>query len=169
MKRPVFRLQSLRSIAIVFVNVLLFDQGSKLWVERSMDINQSFHPISALSGVFSITYVTNTGVPFGFFKEPLTFVIFLVLIVISLLLYLFVRMDLNPRVARIGLALAVSGAISNLIDHARLGYAINFLDFKFWPIVNLADLAIVSGIVLLLISAWIDWQPEGVATRAPDA
>jgi signal peptidase II len=169
MQRPVIRLQSLRSILIVAISVLFFDQLSKLWVERSMDVNQSFHPIPALSDLLSITYVTNTGAAFGFFKESGTFYFVLALIALAWLLYLFARLDVNPGLARAGLTLAVSGAISNVIDRLRLGYLIDFIDFKFWPIFNLADAAIVSGMVLILIAVWSDGRPRAVETTAPDA
>ena len=169
MKRPVINLRSMLSSVFIAAGVLCFDQMSKLWVERGLDVNQSFHPIPALSGLFSITYVTNTGVAFGFFKEAGTFFIFLAILIIALLLYLFVRLDVNQRLARVALTLALSGVTGTLIDHLRLGHVIDFLDFKFWPIFNVADGAIVAGLVLLLVATWYAGRSRAGATPTPDA
>ena len=46
--------------------------------------------------------------------------------------------------------LQVGGAIGNLIDRIRLGYVIDFLDFRIWPVFNIADMAIVIGALLLI-------------------
>jgi signal peptidase II len=46
--------------------------------------------------------------------------------------------------------LALAGGIGNLVDRLRWGYVIDFLDIRFWPIFNVADIAIVAGVMLLL-------------------
>ena len=47
------------------------------------------------------------------------------------------------------LSLILGGACGNLIDRLRLGYIVDFLDFRIWPVFNLADSAITVGIVFL--------------------
>lgn len=47
--------------------------------------------------------------------------------------------------------LVLSGAISNIIDRVLYGCVIDFIDFKFWPIFNMADMFIVSGAIFLLV------------------
>jgi signal peptidase II len=49
------------------------------------------------------------------------------------------------------LALIVGGAIGNLIDRIRLGYVVDFLDFRIWPVFNAADSAISIGTIVLII------------------
>jgi signal peptidase II len=53
---------------------------------------------------------------------------------------------------RFALSLQLGGALGNLIDRIRIGYVIDFLDFQIWPVFNVADIAIVLGTGLLLIS-----------------
>ena len=53
---------------------------------------------------------------------------------------------------RVGLCLILSGAIGNLIDRIRLGAVIDFLDFRIWPVFNIADSAITIGAILLAYS-----------------
>lgn len=44
-----------------------------------------------------------------------------------------------------------AGAISNIIDRILRGCVVDFIDLKFWPVFNLADIYITMGIILLLI------------------
>ena len=52
---------------------------------------------------------------------------------------------------RIGLGLILGGAGGNLLDRLRLGYIVDFLDLRIWPVFNIADSAITVGIFLLAI------------------
>ena len=52
---------------------------------------------------------------------------------------------------RYGLALVVGGALGNLVDRLRFGKVVDFLDFRVWPVFNLADSAIVIGVCLLTL------------------
>ena len=49
----------------------------------------------------------------------------------------------------IGLSLIVGGAIGNLIDRAMYGFVVDFIDFRVWPVFNIADSAIVVGEILV--------------------
>lgn len=53
---------------------------------------------------------------------------------------------LQGRVAHIGLGAALGGATGNLVDLLRHGAVIDFVDLRFWPVFNLADVAIVAGL-----------------------
>lgn len=54
-------------------------------------------------------------------------------------------------IARVALGVALGGATGNLIDRLRYGSVIDFIDLRFWPVFNLADVAIVVG---LLAAFW---------------
>ena len=56
----------------------------------------------------------------------------------------------GKRIFNIALTLILGGAIGNLIDRVRLGYVIDFLDFKVWPVFNIADSVITIGAILLI-------------------
>lgn len=51
------------------------------------------------------------------------------------------------------LVLLLGGAVGNLIDRLRFGYVIDFIDFRFWPVFNVADSCITVGIVWLLLTS----------------
>ncbi|MCX6766702.1 MAG: signal peptidase II [Candidatus Moranbacteria bacterium] len=48
--------------------------------------------------------------------------------------------------------LILSGAISNMIDRIRLGCVVDYIDLKFWPVFNLADVYITLGIILIVLN-----------------
>ena len=53
---------------------------------------------------------------------------------------------------QVSLCLILAGALGNLIDRVSLGYVIDFLDFRVWPVFNIADSAITVGAVALGVS-----------------
>jgi signal peptidase II len=139
-----------QGLAIAGVVVVL-DQLTKwailTWLDRAI----------ALTPFFNLVVVWNRGVSFGMFDSagrlgPWALSV-LALAVVVLLLGWLRRAD-HPITAT-GLGLVVGGAIGNVIDRARFGAVIDFLDFHalgwHWPAFNVADSAIFVGAVLLLV------------------
>ncbi len=62
------------------------------------------------------------------------------------------------------LSLILGGAIGNLVDRIRLGFVIDFLDFRIWPVFNIADSAITIGTVLLVLQI-LKHRPKGLMTN----
>ncbi|TYO97976.1 signal peptidase II [Desulfallas thermosapovorans] len=140
----------MRFFVIVLVTLLL-DQFSKYIITSSMLLGES---IPVLPPVFYITYILNPGAAFGILAEKTTlFIVVSLLVVVGVLVgYRFL-----PReriLVRLASGLVAGGALGNLIDRVRLGRVIDFLDFRVWPVFNLADTAIVIGAVLLIIDIW---------------
>jgi signal peptidase II len=74
----------------------------------------------------------------------------------AIIIYNF-RLEPGHRMLRLALGLQLGGAIGNLIDRLQRGFVTDFMDFGPWPVWNIADLAVVSGTVLLI---WIMYQEE---------
>jgi signal peptidase II len=68
---------------------------------------------------------------------------------------------------RVSLGLQLGGAIGNLLDRIRYGYVVDFVDIGFWPIFNVADAAIVSGVGILAYCLWREDHVVGDLTLAP--
>lgn len=136
-------MQYLISVLIVF-----FDQLLKLLVRSNFYYGQS-KPL--VKNVFHLTYVKNTGAAFGILQEhTVLFSIFSFLIIIFLIAAkLFLYSD--NLWFDIGFALIIGGAIGNLIDRLWLGYVVDYLDFRIWPVFNLADSAVVFGTGIVII------------------
>jgi signal peptidase II len=135
----------------VAAHVLLTDQISKALVLRYLNPNQSWNPIPGLSNLFSITQVTNTGAAFGLFQDRgMVFVIIAIVVIIAIFAY-YHYLPSDQVLVRISLGLLLGGALGNLLDRLHYGYVVDFLDFKFWPVFNIADSSIVVGVIILAI------------------
>lgn len=131
--------------------VLVFDQLIKAIITGKLAPLQS---VTVIKDVFTITYVRNYGAAFGILQSQT-----LLLIALSIAVIFFVWSNRNkfsayPKVFQVGLGLALGGALGNLVDRIRLGYVVDFLDFRFWPVFNLADIAIVSGVGLIILGCY---------------
>ena len=137
--------------------VLAFDQFIKVIVTVKLDPLQS---VTVIKDVFTITYVRNYGAAFGILQSKTLFLITLSIAVILLVWINRNKLSGYPKVFQVGLGLALGGALGNLVDRIRLGYVVDFLDFHFWPVFNLADIAIVCGVGLMILGFYYDHKAE---------
>jgi signal peptidase II len=95
-----------------------------------------------------ISFFCNENIAWGI-RIPPSFFYVLWIIIIGLL---FFQLKKNKTFyARLPLILILSGGISNLIDRLIHGCVIDFIDLKFWPVFNLADIFIAIGVAMLLL------------------
>jgi signal peptidase II len=126
--------------------VVAVDQVTKQIVVSSIGKGE---PVEVMFGL-ELANVRNKGVAFGLLAGDKGFVLLLTLGALALLLAYFA---VNP--GRPGLWAAVGlisgGALGNLADRLRIEAVIDFLDPPIWPAFNLADIAIVVGVALLIL------------------
>lgn len=127
--------------------LVLADQAAKLWIARTMELGES---IPMLSGIFHITYIENPGAAFGMFAEQRWMFIAAGIAVIAAACAMRRRLDGASKMTRWGAALLLGGAAGNLIDRVRIGRVIDFLDFRVWPVFNIADIGICVGVGCLI-------------------
>ncbi|HEY8464118.1 MAG TPA: signal peptidase II [Bacillota bacterium] len=125
------------------------DQVVKFWVQAKL---APFESINLWEGWFSITYVSNYGAAFGILQSHT-----LLLLGVALATFVYVwfkrrEMQKYPQLFQIGTAIALGGALGNFIDRLRQGFVTDYLDIHFWPVFNIADIAIVSGVLLIALS-----------------
>jgi signal peptidase II len=138
----------------VAILVLVFDQVSKVWVSTSLPEGGWWSPLPGLWRVFRITHITNTGAAFGMFPDQGSFFI-VIAVVVALAIVLYYRyLPTGEWLVRLSLGLQLGGAIGNLLDRLRYGHVIDFVDIGFWPIFNVADVSIVSGVAILAYCLW---------------
>ncbi|MBF0569541.1 MAG: signal peptidase II [Candidatus Omnitrophica bacterium] len=143
---------------IVFLStvcgVILLDRLTKIFFSTLLHLNESW-PI--IRKVFHFTLVHNTGIAFGLFKNN-GFVFFIVpAIAIALLaynIYYYHKFGELDRIYIIAFSLILGGAIGNLVDRISLGYVVDFIDFRIWPVFNIADSAITIGACIILFKCF---------------
>jgi signal peptidase II len=140
--------------ALLAAGVILADQLIKLIVVRAVPLGAE---VALIPGVLWLTNVENTGIAFGLFRGvPLPVLVAAALTVIFLLFYNWTRPGSgrsHDAFSRTALGALAGGAGGNLLDRVRLGYVVDYLDLRVWPVFNLADAAVVIGGALLLVAA----------------
>lgn len=142
--------------------VIVVDQATKYWIQSRMAYGES-SPV--IREIFHITYILNPGAAFGILENKTWFFIAVALALLAGVAYLYPRMPANQPMVKLGAGLLVGGAIGNLIDRVRIGYVIDFFDFRIWPIFNVADICIVCGVACL--AYYLLMIPDETAPSAP--
>lgn len=136
-------------LPLVAAVALALDQWTKYLVASRLELYESWAPFRALASVFTIHYVTNTGAAFGLFQNGSLFFVIVAVVVSVVIVSYYRHLEEGQWLIRLSLGLQLAGALGNLIDRIRVGYVIDFLDFRIWPVFNLADASIVCGVILL--------------------
>lgn len=131
--------------------IVILDQLTKFIIKKNFELSQS---ISLIKNILHFTYVTNTGSAFGLFRGfNLIFVLFSIIVVIVILHYL-KKIKQNEKVLQFSVGLLLGGTIGNLIDRITYGFVVDFIDFRIWPVFNIADSAVTISVILLIILLW---------------
>lgn len=132
---------------ILALFILFLDQLTKIIATNNLLLNK---PVPLIKGVLYLTLIYNRGAAFGILKNQTPLFIF-VSIFALILVYFTLRGNQRKKNSfyNLSLILIFSGALGNLIDRLRFGCVVDFLDFRFWPVFNVADSAITIGAILL--------------------
>lgn len=147
------------AVVVPALLVLLADVGSKQWAEQTLGDRLS---VSLAGDALRLTLGHNTGIAFGLFANGGTvLIVFVSLAVCAALIWAAIALssrDLSPAVLP-PVGLIAGGAIANLADRVPDGRVTDFIDAGLgtlrWPAFNIADSAIVIGIVFLLLSTYL--------------
>lgn len=146
--RTLWRKYALYCIAVVLVAL---DQWTKHLVRSNLPLNRDVALIPWLDKIFTFTYLHNTGGAFGLFPGVgLPFILVAIAVVVIIVLYSR-QITTGPWFLRLAFGLQLGGAVGNLIDRVAFGYVTDFINFRWWPVWNLADSGIVVGTILLLV------------------
>lgn len=140
------------------------DHATKLFAATHL---QGSAPRELLPGVLELLYTENHDMAFGLLDSFTTaeqrypFLVFAKLIgVIVALTALVVRFRQSGWFEKLGVAAIAAGAMGNLLDRMVRGFVVDFIHLSYWPVFNVADIAIVLGGICLL---WSSRQPNSTA------
>lgn len=158
---------------ILAAAAFLTDRLTKVWIERTVGLNESF---TVIPGFFDIVHTKNRGAAFGMFAEsdhPLrTFLLVGVSLVVLLFIgYALLRPSKSGFAATkptiYGLALVMGGALGNVYDRVAYGMVTDFLEFYYreyrFAVFNIADTAINVGAGLLILDMWRTRERKNVS------
>ena len=143
---------------VLIAAVITADQLSKHWIVDNLRVGESRQPIPALSPFFQLTRSQNSGAAFGFLSQAGDIFLVIAMIVVVVMLYFYPRIPDNGRLSRIATGLICGGALGNAIDRVAYGHVIDFIHYQIPDLIsnvsNLADHAIVLGVILIFIESW---------------
>jgi len=160
---PKARLVELLLPFLVMGSVLLVDQVSKNLVETRIPLYGYWAPIPALAEWLRFTHTGNTGAVFGLFQGSGMFFAALAVVVAGAIVYFNVTLPGGQWLLRLALGLQLGGALGNMIDRVRQGHVTDFIDVGPWYIFNVADMAIVGGVILFAFVLLRDMRRENAA------
>ena len=144
-RQPIYRDFLLIQFAVL---VFFLDQFSKYLVREFLSLYQSY----PAEGFFRFTHTFNTGSIFGLFQGQNATFILVSFLGVAVLMLLYRSQRFPTGLLRLSLGLQLGGAFGNLLDRVRLGHVTDWVDVGPWPVFNVADACIVTGLILL---AWL--------------
>ena len=154
---------------IYAVIVLAIDQATKWVVVKNLVLGEA-RPV--IGEFFQITSHRNKGAAFGILQnQRWFFIVVTIAVVAGIIWYLRKMLQEGKRLLPFALSLVLGGAVGNFVDRALFGEVVDFLQFTFdlswfgnpeyiFPIFNVADSAIVVGVGLIFLDAFLSWREE---------
>ena len=155
--------------------ILVLDQITKILVQYSIPFESSYFApdrVTIIEDFFYLVHIGNKGAAWGMFSE---YSGVLTLLSFAVLLFIFCfrkQLELHRGTVQIAFGLLIGGILGNLIDRIRVGHVIDFIDihlpftlpyilpFGRWPAFNIADSAIVVGMLFYLLLSLSDTKKK---------
>jgi signal peptidase II len=150
-----------RRRAVIFLGILAsttgFDYGSKEWARSELSVHV---PKPVIEGFWNWELAYNDGAAFSSFRGSQVLLSLIALAALVMLGVMAHRTRPEQHLKRAALAMIAGGAIGNLIDRIRDGVVTDFVAWRAgghaWPIFNVADVALVIGVLLMLVDGFLE-------------
>lgn len=160
MRRSITHILFVHSFYILIATGVFFlDVVTKWMAARKLQLYES---VEIIPNLFDLTYVQNTGIAFGLFRDAAwrwkgLLLSAIAVATVIIIVYYSRKVPVEKKYVHLALALVLGGILGNLFDRALYGYVIDFLDFHWyeyhWPTFNVADSAITVSMILLVVYA----------------
>ncbi len=135
--------------------IIILDQLTKYLTASNLDLGQT---INLIPNVLSLTHVQNTGAAWSIFEGQMVFFYLVTILVVAFLIYLLHKEGKKSALLATAIAFMIGGALGNFIDRLFHQYVIDMIqvDFMSFPIFNIADIALTTGVILMLVAVLYD-------------
>jgi signal peptidase II len=147
--------------------VILLDQLTKNLIRTNIPMGTVFRPDLYISQFIRIVHWKNSGAAFGMFQNMNTVFQVLSILVSLVILYYFPQVPRNEWYLRIAMGFLLGGAIGNLIDRFIQGHVTDFISIGNFPVFNVADASISTGVAILFIGMWIQERQKKMLEGEP--
>lgn len=160
--------------------LIALDQWTKSLVRANLVIGEIYRPDLWITQYARIVHWTNYGAAFGIFQNLSTVFAVLSSIVSLIIIYYFPQIPREDFFVRFAMGMLLGGAVGNLVDRLARGYVTDFLSVGSFPVFNVADASVSTGVVVLFIGMWLQDRAkareqaalqaaEGTAMREKDS
>ena len=139
------------------VGIILLDQIVKFVVRSTMYVGQS---IPVINDIFHFTYVQNRGAAFNMLDGESMILIAIPTIAIAVAIWYMEKHLEEHWTLFVSLVLIIAGGIGNLIDRCFMGFVTDMFDFRFWPVFNVADIAVCVGAGVLVLYTFAFYEEK---------
>lgn len=123
------------------------DRVSKIAVQTYIPLGESRR---LANGLLYISHAQNTGAAFSLGASFGNVFLLFAIAATAVILYYNRHVPTREIWTRVALGMVMGGALGNAVDRVVAGSVTDFIDFRIWPVFNLADSAIVVGTAILL-------------------
>ncbi len=142
------------SYIVLIILLIIADQVTKCLAVVNL---QAIETMPLIQDAVHFTYTENTGAAFSIFRDQKYFLIILTSLAMLGLFWYLLKLIKQPDkvLLKLSFSMIIAGGLGNIIDRVRLGYVVDFIDFRIinYAIFNVADIFIVVGAGLLLIDS----------------
>ena len=134
---------------VIIIAFAVFDQAIKYIIRTNMSLGDT---VPVIENILHITYVSNSGGAFSILRDQTVLLtIFPVLLITAIIIYINRKRKSSPGMVLFGLSLICSGGLGNLMDRIRFSAVVDFIDFRVFPVFNVADICVCCGCGLILL------------------
>lgn len=155
-------------VGLVAGIILVLDQLTKYLVVQNIGMGNAWYPVPALE-FLRIVGTYNTGTACGYFPQLSIVFTFAPFFILAAVIWFYRSQSKPSWLLSLAIGLIIGGAVGNLIDRLRLGYVVDFVQVGTFPIFNVADAAVSTAVVLMLLWSLREETQSQTAANAGDA
>jgi signal peptidase II len=148
--------------------IVALDQWTKNLVRTNLAFSETWSPWPWLLPYARIVNWKNTGAAFGLGQNLGGIFTLLGIFVVIAIIFYFPQVPRKDWPLRVAMGMQLGGALGNLIDRFYRGFVTDFISLSIFPVFNIADASISSGVAVLIIGVWIIERKEKTAAMVEE-
>lgn len=148
---------------LLFIIIYLADYFTKEYIRDNFAIGET---IEVIGDNVMITHIKNSGIAFGLHFPGIQYLSYFAFIAVLWLLISYVKTEKPSMVNYVAFIMIISGAIGNLVDRFINGSVADMIMVgikgHYWPIFNIADIAVTVGVTIFLLAGYIENRKEQI-------
>ncbi len=141
------RVKTSNYILLIASSLFILDLITKILVRMRMTVGNS---VPVIDNILYFTHLQNTGAGFSLFTGYNNLLIIIYLAALVIIFYSWKQMP-KEKWPMFFMGIILGGIVGNLVDRVFFGYVTDFIDFRVWPVFNVADSGVSVGIFGLIL------------------